>query len=171
MRFEARIQKLEMAAAPIKAEQQRMLKNKQLREMIFRDRKDYIESQLALCRYVFGADLDEEEWTKDIIEIDALYHHEATERFGADERGFYKATEEQLEEVSREVGMRFDRHFYGIFETAEQFKEEQQRWKRVREDLEGGVASAVSEAAEHIRQHFGRYPRRLNAKRFLSVWD
>ena len=171
MRLEARIEKLEVVAAPIRAEQERRRKNKELREEIFRVMKDHIESNLALYRYVFGDDLNEEEWAKDLIEIDALYHHEATERFGADERGFYKATEEQLEQASREVGMRFDRHFYGNFETAEQFDKEQEQWNQVREDQAAGVASAESVAAEYIRQLFKRYPRRQSAERFYDIWD
>jgi hypothetical protein len=171
MRLVARIQKLEVVAAPIKAEQQRRRENRRLREEIFKALKDHIENLLALYRYVFGDDLNEEEKAKDIIEMDLLFEHEAGERFGVDEKGFFKATQEQLQEVSREVTMRSDRHLYGNDQTAEEFDKEQEQWNRVREDMAAGVASADSEAAEYIRQLFKRYPRRMDAERFYDIWD
>lgn len=171
MRLDARIQKLEVVAAPIKAEQQRKRENRRLREEIFKALKDHIENLLALYRYVFGDDLNEEEKAKDIIEMDLLFEHEAGERFGVDEKGIFKATQEQLQEVSREVTMRSDRHLYGNDQTAEEFDKEQEQWNRVREDMAAGVASAESEAAEYIRQLFKRYPRKPHAERFYDIWD
>ena len=171
MRLGARIEKLEVVAAPIKAEQERRRDNQKLREMIFKEEKELIETQLALYKYVFGDELNEEEKTKDIIELHFLIHHEAGDRFGTDENGFYKATTEQLNEINREVIMRFDRHFYGIYQTVEQYTKEQEQWNRVREDMAAGVATAESEAAEYIRQLFKRYPRKPNARRFYGFWE
>jgi len=171
MSLGARIQKLEVVAAPIKADQERRRKNRELRELIFSERKDYIEGVLAPSKYALGADLNEEETIKDIIEIDLLYHHEATERFGTDEDGNYKATLEQLNEIMRETALRVDRHFYGNYKTVEQHEEEQERWKQARADMESGVASAESEAAEYIRRLFKRHPRKRDAERFYDLWD
>jgi hypothetical protein len=171
MRLDSRIQKLEVVAAPIKAEQQRKRENQELREMIFREQNDLIQELLAVYRYVFGDELDEGETTKDIIEIHLLFHSEASDRFDFDEGGVYKATPEQLEEINRQVIRQFDAHIFGNHQTDEQFNKEQEQWKRVREDMAAGVDSAESEAAEYIRQLFRRYPRRVNAKRFYTLWD
>ena len=171
MRLGARIEKLEEVAAPIKAEQQRRRENQQLRTEILRERKDIIEEVLAGYRYVFGDSLDEDETTKDIIEIDLLYHSQATDRFGIDENRYYKATPEQLGEISQEVTMLFDRHFFGNHQTVEQHKKEQEQWKQAKADMAAGVATAESEAAEYIRQLFKRYPRKPNAERFYSFWE
>ena len=171
MRLDARIQKLEVVAAPIRAEQQRKRENKELREMIFREQKDLIQELLAGYRYVLGDELDEDETTKDIIEIHLLFHSEAADRFDVDEGGFYKATPEQLEEVNRQVIREYDAHIFGNHQTDEQFNKEQEQWKQVRADMAGGVPSSDSEAAEYIRQLFRRYPRRENAERFYSIWD
>jgi hypothetical protein len=171
MGLSTRIQKLEVVAAPIKAEQERRREAAEFRELILRERKDFIEEMLAPYRYVFGDDLNEEETTKDLIETDLLYHTEATDRFGVDENRHYKATPEQLNEISRDVILRFDRHFFGNHQTVEQFNKEQEQWKQVRADQEASVSSAKSEAAEHLRQLFKRYPRRQSAERFYDIWD
>jgi hypothetical protein len=171
MGLSTRIRKLEVVAAPIKAEQERRREAAEFRELILRERKDFIEEMLAPYRYVFGDDLDEEETTKDILEIDLLYHDEATDRFGVDENRCYKATPEQLNEISREVILLFDRRFFGNHQTVEQFNKEQEQWKQVRSDMTAGAASADSEAAEYIRQLFKRYPRRRDAKRFYDIWE
>ena len=171
MRLGVRIEKLEVVAAPIKAEQERRRENQQLRTEILRERKDVIQELLEGYRYVFGDSLDEDETTKDIIELDLLYHTQATDRFGIDESGFYKATPEQLSEMCQEVTMRFDRHFFGNHQTVEQHKKEQEQWKQAKADLAAGVATAESEAAEYIRQLFKRYPRKPNAGRFYSFWE
>jgi hypothetical protein len=171
MGLSTRIQKLEVVAAPIKAEQERRREAAEFRELIFRERKDFIEEMLTHYRYVLGDDLDEKEATKDIVEIELLYHDEATDRFGIDENRCYKATPEQLNEVSREVIFRFDRRIFGNYQTVEQFNKEQEQWKQARADMEAGVASAESEAAEYLRQIFKRYPRRQDAKRFYDIWE
>jgi 5'-deoxynucleotidase YfbR-like HD superfamily hydrolase len=171
MGLSTRIQKLEVVAAPIKAEQQRRREAAEFRELIFRERKDFIEEMLTPYRYVLGDGLDEKEATKDIVEIDLLFHDEATERFGINENRCYKATPEQLNEISREVIFRFDRRIFGNYQTVEKFNKEQEQWKQARADMEAGVDSAESEAAEYIRQLFKRYPRNLNAKRFYDIWD
>ncbi|MFP5260808.1 MAG: hypothetical protein ACLGJB_02745 [Blastocatellia bacterium] len=171
MGLSTRIQKLEVVAAPIKAEQARKRENAEFRELIFRERKDFIEEMLTPYRYVLGDDLNEEETTKDIIEIDLLFHEEAADRFGIDENRVYKATPEQLNEVSREVILRFDRHISGNYQTVEKFDKEQEQWKQARADMEAGVDSTESEAAEYIRQLFRRYPRKPNAERFYDIWD
>ena len=171
MGLSTRIQKLEVVAAPIKAEQERRREAAGFRELILRERKDFIEEMLTPYRYVLGDDLDEDETTKDIIEIDLLFPDKATDRFGIDENRCYKATPEQLNEVSREVILRFDRNIFGNYQTVEQFNKEQEQWKQVRADMEAGVDSAESEAAEYIRQLFKRYPRRQAAKRFYNIWE
>jgi hypothetical protein len=171
MRLGARIQKLEVVAAPIKAEQQRKRENQRLRQEILAAMNDHIEQVLAGYRYVLGDDLNEEETIKDIVEMDLLFHHEANSRFGADEKGFYKATPEQLNEVAQEVTMRLDREIYRNYQTAEQHLKEQEQWRKTREDMAAGVASAESEAAEYIRRLFKQYPRNLNAQRFYDIWD
>ncbi|MFP5260888.1 MAG: hypothetical protein ACLGJB_03155 [Blastocatellia bacterium] len=171
MGLSTRIHKLEIVAAPIKAEQARKRENAEFRELIFRERKDFIEEMLTPYRYVIGDDLNEEETTKDIIEIDLLFHEEATDRFGIDENRVYKATPEQLNEVSREVIFRFDRRIFGNYQTAEKFNKEQEQWKQARADMEAGIDSAESEAAEYIRELFKRYPRKQGAERFYDIWD
>ena len=171
MGLSSRIQKLEAVAAPIKAEQERRREARQFREEVFRVQKDHIEDMLAGYRYVFGDDLDEEETTKDIIEMDLLYHTEATDRFGVDEDRHYKATQEQLNEIGQEVASRLDRHFFGNHQTVEQQKKEQEQWKQARADMAAGVSSVESEAAEYIRQLYKRYPRKQNAERFYDMWD
>ena len=171
MGLSTRIQKLEVVAAPIKAEQERKRENAKFRAEILIYLKDHIEDILSPSRYVHDADLDEEEATRDIIELNLLYHAEATGRFGADESGFYKATPEQLSEVNREMAMRINRHYFGCYETAEQFDKTQERWREARADLETGVASAESEAAEYLRQRHNRYPRKQSVERFYDIWD
>lgn len=171
MSLSVRIQKLEVVAAPIKAEQDRKRENRELREWIFREWKDYIDDMLAGYRYVLGDDLDEEEITKDIIEHNLLYHAEATERFDTDESDKYKATQEQLNELSQELARRFDNHFYGNYQTVGHQKKEIEQWRQIRADMVAGVASAESEAAEYIRQLFKRYPRKASAERFYNMWD
>jgi 5'-deoxynucleotidase YfbR-like HD superfamily hydrolase len=171
MGLSARIQKLEVVAAPIKAEQERRRKAAEFREMIFRERKDFIEEMLAPYKYILGYDLDEEEATKDIIEIDLLFHEKAMERFEVGEDRRYIATPEQLSEISREVILRFDRQIFGNYQTVEQFNKEQEQWKQAKADMAAGVPSAESEGAEYIRQLFRRYPRRRDAKRFYNIWD
>jgi hypothetical protein len=69
MGLSTRIQKLEVVAAPIKAEQERRREAAKFRELILRERKDHIEAMLAGYRYVLGDDLDKEEQTKDIVEL------------------------------------------------------------------------------------------------------
>lgn len=171
MGLSTRIQRLEVVAAPIKAEQERRREAAEFRELILRERKDHIEAMLAPYRYVLGDDLDEEEATKDVIEIDLLFHDEATDRFGVGEDRRYIATPEQLNEISREVILRFDRQIFGNYQTVEQFNKEQEQWNQARADMAAGVASADSEAAGYIRQLFKRYPRRRNAKRFYNIWE
>jgi hypothetical protein len=171
MGLSTRIHKLEIVAAPIKAEQVRKRENAEFRELIFRERKDFIEEMLTPYRYVLGDDLNEEETTKDIIEIDLLFHEEATDRFGIDENRAYKATPEQLNEVSREVIFRFDGHIFGNYQTVEKFDKEQEQWKKARADMEAGVDSAESEAAEYLRQRHKRYPRKQSIERFYDIWE
>lgn len=118
-----------------------------------------------------GADLDEQETTKDIVEMDLLYQHEAMSRFGIDENEHFNATTEQLAELSRETAMRIDRHFFNTYLTVEQNDKEQEQWRQARADMEAGLASAESEAAEYLRQLFKRYPRKPNAERFYTIWD
>jgi hypothetical protein len=171
MGLSTRIYKLEVVAAPIKAEQNRRREATEFRELIFKERKDFIEEMLTPYRYVLGDALDEEETTKDVIEIDLLFHAEATDRFGTDESGLYKAMPEQLNEISREAVMRLDRRFFGNHQTIEQFNKEQEQWKQAKADMEAGVASTDSEAAEYIRRLFKRYPRKPNAERFYHIWE
>ena len=171
MNLSARVQKLEVVAAPIKAEQERRRERRQLREAILSCLKDRIENSLVLSRYVHGADLDEQETIKDIVEMDLLYQHEAMSRFGLDENQHFNATSEQLAEVLRETAMRVDRHFFNPYVTVEQYDKEQEQWRQARADLEAGLASAESEAAEHLRQLLKRYPRKTYAKRFYEIWD
>jgi hypothetical protein len=171
MGLSTRIQKLEVMAAPIKAEQDRRREAAEFRELVLRERKDHIEAMLSGYRYVLGDDLNEEEQTKDIVELDLIYHTQATDRFGTDESGLYKATPEQLNEISREAVMRLDRRFFGNHQTIEQFNKEQEQWKQARADMAAGVSSAESEAAEYIRQLFKRYPRNPNAERFYHIWE
>jgi len=171
MSLSARIQKLETWAAPIKAEQERKRERRKLREDILGFLKDRIENALVLSRYVHGADLDEQETTKDIVEMDLLYQHEAMSRFGLDENEHFNATSEQLAEVSRETAMRVDRHFFNTYLTVEQNDKEQEQWRQARADMEAGLASAESEAAEYLRQIHKRYPRKANAERFYHIWE
>jgi 5'-deoxynucleotidase YfbR-like HD superfamily hydrolase len=171
MSLGARIQKLEVVAAPIKAEMERRRKNQRLREEILSFLKDRIENSLVLSRYVHGADLDEQETTKDIVEMDLLYQHEAMSRYGIDENEHFNATTEQLAELSRETAMRIDRHFFNTYLTVEQNDKEQEQWRQARADMEAGLPSAESEAAEYLRQLFKRYPRKPNAERFYNIWD
>jgi hypothetical protein len=171
MRLGARIQKLEEVAAPIKAEQERKRENQRLRVELFKAAQGMFEDLLPVYRYILGDDYDEEELKKDIVEINVLYHQEAMERYGADERGYYKATDEQLKEAHRDVIMRFDRQIFGNYQTVEQHDKEQEQWAKVRADMAAGVESAESEAAGYIRQLFKRYPRRVGAERFYAIWD
>jgi hypothetical protein len=171
MGLSTRVQKLEVVAAPIKAELARKRENAEFRADILNHLKDHIEDILSSSRYVHGADLDEEEATKDIIELNLLYHAEALDRFGVGESGFYKATPEQLSEVNREMAMRINRHYFGCYETAEQFDKTQERWREARADMESGLPSAESETAEYLRQRHKCYPRKLNAERFYNIWD
>jgi GTP1/Obg family GTP-binding protein len=76
-----------------------------------------------------------------------------------------------LNEISREAVMRLDRRFFGNHQTVEQFNKEQEQWKQARADMEAGVSSAESEAAEYIRQLFKRYPRKQGVKRFYHIWE
>jgi hypothetical protein len=171
MGLSARIQKLEVVAAPIKAEQERRRERRQLREEILSFLKDHIENSLVLSRYVHGADLDEQETIKDIVEMDLLFQHEAMSRYGIDENKHFNATNEQLAELTRETAMRLDRHFFNSYLTVEQNDKEQEQWRQARADMEAGLPSAESEAAEYIRQLFKRYPRKQNAERFFHIWD
>jgi hypothetical protein len=166
-----RIQKLEVVAAPIKAEQQRRRENREMRETLFKGLQTDIQNCLAGYRYVLGDDLDEGDITKDVIEMNLLYEAEATERFSVDEGGFYKATPVQLNDLQQELLREFDAHFYGNHQTIEQQKREKAQWDQVRADIAAGVPSAESEAAEYLRQIFKRYPRKLNAERFYDIWE
>jgi hypothetical protein len=170
MGLSTRIQKLEVVAAPIKAEQERRREAAEFRAEYIEQRKDHIEASLAPYRYVLGDDLDEEETTKDIIELDLLYHTRAADRFGVEENR-YKATPEQLNDLNMTILRQFDSRFFGNYPTVEQFNKEQEQWRQVRADMAAGVDSANSEAAEYIRQLFRRYPRRRDAKRFYDIWD
>jgi hypothetical protein len=171
MGLSTRIQKLEVVAAPIKAEQERLRAAREYREFILNELKDHIESSLSTSRYTLGDALNEGEAIKDIVEMQLLYHTEATDRFGVDASDKYQATPEQLSELMREMGMRIDRHFFNIYQTVEQVEKEQEQWNQVRADMAAGVPSAESEAAEYLRQLFKRYPRKLNAERFYNIWD
>jgi hypothetical protein len=155
----------------MKAEQDRRRKAAEFREMIFRERKDRIEASLAGYRYVLCDGLDEEETTKDIIEVDISYHKQAMSRFGVDDGNHFKATPEQLNDLTKEILKAFNVRFYGNHQTAEQYDKTQDQWKQARADMEAGVDSAESEAAEYLRQLFKRYPRRRDAKRFYKIWD
>jgi len=171
MNLDRRIQKLEVLASPIKAEQESIRENQQLRIEILRERKTMVEEMLPQYKYVHGDELDEDETTKDIIEIDLLYHSEATKQFGTDERGYYKATPDQLKEITLQVVRLFDRHFFRNHQTVEQQQKEQEQWKQAKEDMAASVPTAESEAAEYIRQLYKRYPRNPNAERFYNIWD
>jgi hypothetical protein len=171
MGLSIRIQKLEVVAVPIKAEQARKRENAELRAEILNHLKDHIEDILSSSRYVHGANLDEAEVTKDIIELNLLYHAEAMDRFGVDESGFYKATAEQLSEVNRQMAMLINRDYFGCYESAEQFDKTQERWGQARADMAAGVDSAESEAAEYLRQRHRRYPRKQNVQRFYDIWE
>lgn len=170
-RLQGRIRLIEQQAAPMKAEQDRRRKAAEFRAEIFKQRKDHIEASLAGYRYVLGDGLDEEETTKDIIEVDISYHKQAMSRFGVDEGMRFKATPEQLNDLAREILRAFNGRFYGNHQTVEQYDETQEQWKQARADMEAGVDSAESEAAEYIRQLFKRYPRRRDAKRFYNIWE
>jgi hypothetical protein len=171
MGLSTRIHKLEVVAAPIKAEQERKRAAREYRELILNELKDLIETLLSNSRYVLGDALNEEEAIKDIVEMQLLFHTEATDRFGFDESEKYKATPEQLDELMRETGMRIDRRFFNNYQTVAQNEKEQEQWKQAKADMEAGVASAESEAAEYIRQLFKRYPRNPNAERFYHIWE
>jgi hypothetical protein len=171
MNLQQRIKTIEQQATPIKAEQDRRRKAAEFREMILRERKDRTEASLAGYRYVLGGGLDEEETTKDIIEIDISYNKQAMSRFGVDDDNYFKATPEQLNDLSREILRAFNVRFYGNHQTVEQFNKTQEQWKQARADMEAGVDTADSEAAEHLRQLFKRYPRRRDAKQFYNIWE
>jgi hypothetical protein len=171
MGLSTRIQKLEVVAAPIKAEQERRRKAAEFRELIFRERKGFIQQVLDGYRYVLGDALDEEETMKDIIELDLTYHKQAVNRFGVDESNRFKATPEQLNDLTREILRPFNVRFYGNHQTVEQYDKTQEQWKQIRADMAAGVPSAESEAAEYLRQLFKRYPRRRDAKRFYDIWE
>jgi hypothetical protein len=171
MGLSTRIQKLEVITAPIKAEQERRRKAAEFRAEIFKQRKDHIEASLAGYRYVLGDGLDEEETTKDIIEVDISYHKQAMSRFGVDEGMRFKAAPEQLNDLAREILRAFNVRFYGNHQTVEQFDKTQEQWKQAKADMEAGVDSAESEAGEYLRQLFKLYPRRSDAKRFYNIWE
>jgi len=171
MGLSRRIQKLEVVAAPIKAEQERRREAAEFLALILRERKDFIETALAGYRYVLGDALDEAETIKDIIELDLLFHTQATERFGVGEDKFYKATPEQLNEMNVGICRRFDERYFGNYQTVEKYNKEQEQWKQAKADMAAGVDSAESEAAEYIRQLFKRYPRKPNAERFYHIWE
>jgi hypothetical protein len=171
MGLSTRIQKLEVVAAPIKADQQRRREAREFRETILTLFKDHIEDLLSLSRYVHGDLPEEEEMIKDIVELSLLYSNAAMERFGVDENRYYKATPEQLSEVNREMAMRINLRIFGHHQTAEQFNEAEAQWRQARADREAGLPPAESEAAEYLRQLSKRYPRRRDAKRFYNMWD
>ena len=171
MGLSTRIQKLEVVAAPIKAEQQRRREAAEFLALILRERKDFIQQVLDGYRYVLGDALDEEETMKDIIELDLLFHTQAAKRFGVGEDKFYKATAEQLNEMNVGIYRRFDERFFGNYQTVEKYNKEQEQWKQAKADMAAGVPSAESEAAEYIRQLFKRYPRKQGVKRYYDLWD
>ena len=171
MSLQLRIKKIEQQTAPMKAEQERLRENAELRTEILTHLKDHIERILSLSRYVHGEAFDEEEARKDIVELHLLYHTQATKRYGVDENKHYIATDEQLSELNREQAMRINRQIYSHYETIEQFDKTQEQWKQAGADLDAGVASAESEAAEYLRQLFKRYPRKQNTERFYHIWD
>jgi hypothetical protein len=162
-----RIQKLEVVTAPIKAEQQRKRAAREYREFILNELKEYIETSLLASRYVLGDALDEEEAIKDIVEMQLLFHTEATDRFGIDKSDKYKATPEQQCELMREMGMRVDRRFFNIYQTVEEVEKEQEQWRQVRADLEAGVSSAESEAAEYLTAAIQALPEKAGCKAVL----
>jgi hypothetical protein len=171
MGLSTRIQKLEVVAAPIRAEQDRRRKAAEFRAEIFKHRKDHIEASLAGYRYVLGDALDEEETTKDIIEVDISYNKQAMSRFGIDESMRFKATPEQLNDLAREILRAFNGRFYGNHQTVEQYDKTQEQWKQAKADMAAGVPSAESEAAEYIRQLFKRCPRKQGVKRYYHLWE
>ena len=79
--------------------------------------------------------------------------------------------DELLNDLAREILRAFNVRFYGNHQTVEQFDKTQDQWKQAKADMEGGVPSAMSEAAEHLRQLFKRYPRRRDTKRFYNIWE
>jgi hypothetical protein len=170
-RLHSRLDKIEQQSAPIKAEQERKREAREKRERALALLKDPIEDSLSLSRYVHGDLPDEEEMIKDIVEMSIIYHHEATKRFGVDEGGKFKATPDQLKEISREAANRINLRFFTYSETVEQFNKTQEQWKQARADREAGVASADSEAAEYLRQLHKRHPRRRDAKRLYKLWE
>jgi outer membrane protein TolC len=158
-------------AAPIKAEQVRRREALEFRESMLALLKDHIEHVLSLSRYVHGDDLDEAEATKDIVELSMLYNATAFERFGIDENDKFKATPEQLRGINREVARRINLRFFNHGETVEQYDKTEEQWNQARANMEAGVDSAESEAAEYLRQLMKRYPRRRDAKRFYDMWE
>jgi hypothetical protein len=171
MGLSTRIHKLEVVAAPIKAEQERRREARGFRENMLTLLKDHIEHVLSLSRYVHSDDLDEAEATKDIVELSMLYNATAFERFGADENDKFKATPEQLRDINREVARRINLRVFNHSETVEQYNKTEEQWKQARVDMEAGVDSAESEAAEYLRQLSKHYPRRQDAKRFYKIWE
>ena len=171
MSLGARIQKLEAVTIPLKAEMERKRAAREYREYILNELKDFTENSLVLSRYVLGDTFDEEEARKDTVETQLLYHTEATDRFGVNEDNSYKATLEQLDELTQEIAMLIDRHFFNCHQTVEQYKKTQAQWRQARTDMDAGLPSAESEAAEEIRLLCRRYPRNMNAERFYEIWD
>jgi DNA-binding transcriptional regulator YbjK len=67
--------------------------------------------------------------------------------------------------------MLIDRHYYGCYETVEQFCKVQELWKQAITDRENGVDSSDSEAAERLRQRYKQYHRKTDAKPLFAIWD
>jgi hypothetical protein len=169
-RLQSRLKIIERQAAPIKAEQERKRKAREFREGALAFFKDHIEDSLSLSRYVHGDTLDEEEVIKDIVERNILFQREAVDRYGVEDSKF-KATPEQLKEINREVVRRINLRFYNYHQTAEQYDEIDKQWRQARTDMEAGVPSAESEAAEYLRKFLKLHPRVSGAKRFYTIWD
>jgi GTP1/Obg family GTP-binding protein len=170
MNLQQRIKKIAQQTAPIKAEQERKRAAQEIRESLLSHLKDRIADSLSLSRYVHGDLPDEQELIKDLVERNILFQSEARNRYGVED-GKIKATDEQLKDINREVIRRFELRFHNHRQTPEQYDEVDEQWEKARADMEAGVASADSEAAEYLRRLLKRYPRVSGAKRFYRIWD
>jgi len=130
MSLGARIQKLEAVTIPLKAEMERKRVAREYREYILNELKDFTENSLVLSRYVLSDTFDEEEARKDTVETQLLYHTEATDRFGVNEDNSYKATPEQLDELTQEIAMLIDRHFSTVIKRSSSIKKLKRNGRR-----------------------------------------
>jgi prefoldin subunit 5 len=170
-RLHSRLDRIEQQSAPMKAEQERLRAARRCRAQALEVLKDRIDHILSLSRYVHGELEYEDELIKDIVEINIMFQVSAKQRYGIDEANKFNATPDQLKAVHREAAARIDQRFYNYPKTIEEFDKTNAQWTRAREDMESGIDSAESEAAEYLRQFSKRYPRNKNTKRFYEIWE